>query len=67
MFASLLSTHGKEFTSEMQVKVMGRTDADGAKIVVQELELPLTPSDFLLQFRRKSDEMVQNCPLMPGI
>lgn len=63
----MIREFGKKYTKELQMKVMGAPDVDGAKTVVQELELPTTSEDFLVEFRRRSLSVVSHCDLMPGI
>lgn len=63
----MIREFGKNYTKELQMKVMGAPDYAGAKTVVEELDLPTSSEKFLLEFRKRSISIVSNADLMPGI
>lgn len=63
----MIREFGKNYTKELQMKVMGAPDYAGAKTVVEELELPTSSENFLMEFRRRSVSLISNCGLLPGI
>lgn len=49
------------------MKIMGTPDVNAANTVVRELNLPLTPEQFLGDFRSQAAKVVINCKIMAGI
>lgn len=58
--------YGKEYVKEVKLKVLGTPEHDTARIVIRELELPLSPEEFLFAYKSKVREELQNPSLMPG-
>ncbi len=46
---------------------MGRKPIDGAKILVDELQIPLTPEEFHLELYGNLMDKFPNAPFLPGI
>lgn len=63
----MVGEFGKRYSKDLQMKVMGTTDTAASKIVVDELNLPITPEHFLKDFRTRSHTLITNCSFMPGI
>lgn len=57
---------GKEYVTEVKLKVLGTPEQDTAKILIRELDLPLSSEEFLLMYKLKVKEELQNPSLMPG-
>lgn len=51
---------------EVKLKVLGTVEQDTAKIVVRELELPISPEEFLVVYKKKVKDELKNPALMPG-
>lgn len=62
----LLSQYGKTFDWSLKEKIMGRPSAVSAKIVVEALDIPLTPEAYLAQRQEKLMVLFQNVAPMPG-
>lgn len=45
---------------------MGRTEKVSAEIIVQECDLPISPEDFIKEFRADVMDLLPHVPLMPG-
>lgn len=58
--------YDKEYPDSVRLKILGRTEQDTAKTVVDDLELPLTYDEFLSVYRQRSQEEFINVALMPG-
>ncbi|MFK8186156.1 MAG: HAD-IA family hydrolase [Phormidesmis sp.] len=58
--------YGKEFTTEIHRKIMGRQAVDCAQILVKELELPLTPEEHLQARNELIFDMLPEALPMPG-
>ncbi|CAG9839856.1 unnamed protein product [Diabrotica balteata] len=58
--------YGKRYTEECQHKVLGTREPDTAKIVVQELGLPITPEEFLVLFRKNQETELAQTEMLPG-
>lgn len=59
--------YGKEFTWETKVKCMGATTDVVAKIVIDDLALPLEPEEYLKQVSEEYPKVFPMCQLMPGV
>ena len=60
----ILSRYGQTYEWSLQSKIMGRPAMECARIVVEDLSLPMTPEEFhkaLLQ------DMFPNARIMPGV
>lgn len=58
--------YGKEYTKEVKLKVLGTLEQDTAKIVIRELELPISLEDFFVVYREKIQKELQNPIVLPG-
>ena len=58
--------YGKEFTTEIHRKIMGRQAVDCAQILVKELDLPLTPEEHLQARNELIFDMLPEAQPMPG-
>ncbi|CAH1119193.1 unnamed protein product [Phaedon cochleariae] len=58
--------YGKEYTEDCRIKVLGTPEQDTAKIVVKELDLPITPDEFLVIYKEMQKTELQNPVLLPG-
>lgn len=63
---TLASRYGKKFTWELDKRVLGTPDADAARLIVDSLGLPLTPSEFFGAINRMCEQSYQHTKLMPG-
>ncbi|XP_031344199.1 pseudouridine-5'-phosphatase-like isoform X1 [Photinus pyralis] len=66
VIASIAKQHGKQYTNAIRVKLLGSPDTDAARICVSEMQLPITKSQFLTEFRQRSKVFLASCPFMPG-
>ena len=57
---------GKDFTWEMKLQQMGLKGCDAAARLVRDLELPLSPQEYLDQAAHIWQELVPTAELMPG-
>lgn len=57
---------GKDYPDGVKLKILGRTERDTAKVVVESLILPLTQNEFLDIYRKKCIEYFNNIQFMPG-
>ncbi|CAG9567961.1 unnamed protein product [Danaus chrysippus] len=65
-FQNIVSRYGKTYTFELKMKLMGSQSHELAKIITEELELPLTPDEFLVESRKQFQELFPDTELMPG-
>ena len=47
--------------------MMGRKPLEGAKILVDELKIPLTPEEFHSELYGRLMDQFPNAPLLPGM
>ncbi|XP_023024806.1 probable pseudouridine-5'-phosphatase [Leptinotarsa decemlineata] len=62
----IANEYGKDYTRQLKIKVMGTTEPETARLIVTELQLPLSPQEFLVKYERKVKEKLQHPRLMPG-
>lgn len=66
IIGDICKSHGKEYAESVRLKILGRTEQDTAKIVVGDMQLPLSCNEFLCTYRNKCEEKFQIVQLMPG-
>lgn len=66
-FNTVTQRYGKDFGWETKVKLMGTKARQGAEIVVKELQLPITPEEFLEQVDQEYPNVFTKVALMPGV
>ena len=66
VFSDIAQRHGKVYTAEMRGKVIGTTEDVGARIAVEEMQLPMSPEDFLKEYKAAADKSLHTVGLMPG-
>lgn len=64
---SILDRYGKVFEWSVKTKAMGRPPLEAAKVVIETLELPLTPEEFHTELYSKLNGMFPEAKLMPGL
>lgn len=67
VISEIARTYGKEYTIDVKLKILGTPEPDTAKIAVEQMQLPLTPDEFLSVYKPRCLELLQNPDLMPGI
>ncbi len=50
----------------MKQKMMGTKILEGAQLMIDELDLPFTPQDFVEMSKQKMTEVFPTAKLMPG-
>jgi pseudouridine-5'-monophosphatase len=66
IFSIICAKYDKSYTYEVREKVLGTMEKDSCAILVQELDLPVTPQEILAQQRLLQREMLPKTKLMPG-
>ncbi|KAJ3653702.1 hypothetical protein Zmor_012940 [Zophobas morio] len=66
VFSDIAQRHGKVYTAETRGKVIGTTEDVGARIAVEEMQLPMSPEDFLKEYKAAADKSLHTVGLMPG-
>lgn len=62
----IVGQYGKQFLKEMKQKVLGTTEHRSAEIIVEMLQLPVAPEDYLIQVKKLQLERLGNVDPMPG-
>ncbi|XP_008544754.1 pseudouridine-5'-phosphatase isoform X1 [Microplitis demolitor] len=65
-FNNVLNKYGKTFTWEIKAMTMGFHMYESAKKIVEMLEVPLSPEEFLEQLKPQYEKLFPNSKLMPG-
>ncbi|RDD37535.1 Pseudouridine-5'-phosphatase [Trichoplax sp. H2] len=58
--------YGKNFTWDIKVQLMGRTQAKSNEIALKLMDLPMTPEEYATETRRLQQEKFKHVALMPG-
>jgi hypothetical protein len=66
IFSIICAKYSKSYTYEVREKILGTMEKDSSAILVQELNLPVTPQDVLAQQHLLQTEMLPKTKLMPG-
>lgn len=61
----IVSRYGKTFDWTLKAKLMGRKPLDGAKILVDELQIPLTPAQFQTELYGNLMDKFPDAPFLP--
>lgn len=67
VISEIASTYGKQYTTDIKMKLLGTPEQVAVKIAIDEMHLPLTPKQFADIFRSKCSDLYKNVQLMPGI
>ncbi|XP_069865384.1 pseudouridine-5'-phosphatase-like [Dipodomys merriami] len=66
VFGELCGRHGRDYSWELQARVMGHTAPEAARVIVDSLRLPLTPQELLEQSQARLQEVFPTARLLPG-
>jgi pseudouridine-5'-monophosphatase len=61
-----LAPYGKQFPLTLKTKMMGRKPLVSAKLLVDELDLPITPEQYIEAVSAIQDKLWKTCELTPG-
>ncbi|CAH1636057.1 unnamed protein product [Spodoptera littoralis] len=65
-FQNIVSRYGKNYTFELKLKLMGLQSLETAKMIVSELELPMTIEEFIEESNKQFKLLFPEAQLMPG-
>ena len=64
---AIVERYGKMFTFEIKAKMMGKTGPDAAKVLIDELQLPMTPEEYLRERNEEQNKRFPSCAILPGV
>lgn len=64
--AEVVSAFGKTYEWSLKRRVMGCGPLESARIVTRELDLPITPEEYLARIERVLQRLFSSTPAMPG-
>jgi pseudouridine-5'-monophosphatase len=64
---SVVGPYGKRFEWSLKRQLIGTSQENGARLVVEALELPITVEEYLARLRPCLDGRFERCPAIPGI
>jgi len=64
--STVTERYGKPYKLELKVRVIGTTGRDSANLICKELELPITPDQYIEELDREYLKVFDNVPFMPG-
>lgn len=62
----ILFRYGKIYSDDIRVNVIGKAEILGAKVIVDSLNIPMSPEDFLKERDKELEELFPQTKLMPG-
>ena len=62
----LLDPYGKIFDWSVKSKMMGRSEIEAVRVLLEELQLPFTPEEFCTMSKEKLWELFPTAALLPG-
>eukprot|EP01100_Stratorugosa_tubuloviscum_P012771 TRINITY_DN6160_c1_g1_i1.p1 TRINITY_DN6160_c1_g1~~TRINITY_DN6160_c1_g1_i1.p1 ORF type:complete len:244 (-),score=123.05 TRINITY_DN6160_c1_g1_i1:76-747(-) len=62
----IVSRFGKNFEWSLKQRMMGQKAIDTARLLVQELQLPITPEQYLEEREPMQNALFAECEAMPG-
>lgn len=63
----VLKDHGKEYTNELRMKVMGTIPINTATIIIEELGLDMKPEELNEEFYKNQIRQMDKVPFLPGL
>ncbi|XP_065888838.1 uncharacterized protein [Dysidea avara] len=63
---SILDRYGKKFEWSVKSKLMGLPPIESTKVLIDSLDLPMTPEEYLAEAKSKLEENFVDADLMPG-
>lgn len=66
MYKEICSEHGKHYGWDLKVKLMGKKPFDAAKQLIDALELPLSPEEWVKRSNKDMESTFPEAKLLPG-
>ena len=63
---AVVSRHGKSFNNDLKSRIVGRPTVESATLLVNELQLPISPEDYLKQRNKILKDLMPDAQPMPG-
>jgi pseudouridine-5'-monophosphatase len=64
---AVVGAYGKRFEWSLKRELIGTSQENGARVVVEGLGLPISIDEYLAQLRPRLDGLFERCPAVPGI
>ncbi|CAG2117123.1 unnamed protein product [Medioppia subpectinata] len=64
--STVTERYGKPYKLELKVRVIGTTGRDSARLITKELELPITPDQYIAELDKEYEKVFDNVPFMAG-
>lgn len=65
-FTEIANEYGKEFPDDLRIEILGLQELDGATLIVNTLELDITPELFLEKAHKIEEKEMAKVELMHG-
>jgi len=65
-YTKIASDYGKEFTDNLRLQILGKQEMDVANLIINTLQLNLTPEELLQKASIEEEKELKNVKLMNG-
>lgn len=62
----MASKFGKTYNLDLRYRVLGAPEVDGAKMVVNELKLPISIEEYISMVRAYENKVLSDVDILPG-
>ncbi|KAF0747620.1 pseudouridine-5'-phosphatase-like, partial [Aphis craccivora] len=66
-FTKIAKDYGKEFPDDLRIQILGKQEMDVAILIIDRLQLNLTPEELLKLARTEEEKELRNVQLMHGV
>ncbi|XP_014289087.1 probable pseudouridine-5'-phosphatase [Halyomorpha halys] len=65
-YRQVIESFGKTYDNELRLAITGTKEHDACRVLVESLNLPLTPTEFSLKVQALQKPALENPPIKPG-
>ncbi|KAL4702708.1 hypothetical protein ACJJTC_011573 [Scirpophaga incertulas] len=65
-YQNITTRYGKEYTFDLKIRLMGAQSHETSQIIVDALQLPITPQEFIEESKKQFEILFPNSQVLPG-